>query len=1410
MIKKNNGKYILNKLKENKRDKIIRKIINNHGISYDDIINSYFKKWKYINKRLEQINNANIIQKFCLIKLRKRINIIRWKKLYSLLKHRNKRNNIRDILKLLKNYLSIIKLSKALKGNNKRNIFDKKFYSYFLNRLKHLKRFGTSVENLKIIITKQDNINKNIILRNIINKWRNIVADYEIEKLKGKLLLKIYDKYKTFKIKDVLKKILTKWENNTIFLDKIKNKINKENTDRFAIKNKKDKIMILIKSIIRNINRKNNDIILRKYLNIWKKNIQDRNKILDTASLYILKIIKINIGKYILNKLKDNKKDKILKNIFIKYARLRPNEEIINSYFARWRYITKKLVQINNANIIQRFCKINLRKREVQNKWKKLYLLLKKKKRRNDIKDMIKGIKKYINIIKFTKILKGNNKRNIFDKKFIAYFFNKLNRIKEQSSSYQILKRIIIKQNNKKKYILLKNIINKWRNIVADYKIGKLKGKLLTQMYDKYKTSKIKEIIKRKIKIWENNTIFLDKIKNKINKENTDIFKKKNIKDKVTILMRTLIRNINRKNNDNILRKYLNKWKEKTQDKNKRLGSLIMNLKKIIKKNYGKYIFKKLKDNKRDNILRKIIIKNGRSKYDIINSYFSKWKYINKILKQINNAKTIQKFCQIKLRKRANIYKWKKLYSSLKNKNEKKNIKDILKLLKYYIGIRKLTNKLKINNKKNILDIIKNQKDTKKITIIILKIFEKNKIKSNNILLKRYFSKWKNNIRKKNKKEEALDKMMKMLELKKMKSSINNLGVVSLIVKLLKDITKVRALYFIRKIKEKGKLNNLYTNLSNDLINTNEEFIKIKRNPLINQIIKIYAYKVLSKFFNCLDKVRKNNSLSEMEDFFLKLYQININKKKKKYRKTNKYQKNPNIKKGMKLHITIKPKTKRDEKDNKFTVYKELTPFLVKYLNKIFKNHKKNIFDAIKYNTVGLGDKFSKLLKIFSKKTQIPDKEDLVDSLKYYVYMKLIKVSSADKFYYLIRKAIIRKILNISKATGNLNRILHLIKITMTHRDISTDRWILRLIKKWRFITFVRKMAMKKMELMYKDLHVTYLEMADSVLNEGSPLGPNGANFLHNINKDKYAFEFYDPYLIKGAKPYKAIKKEYVFEPIDNEIEKTVKIIEETKTMDRMRKANKNYYDYDYDSNFSKTEIKKVKIERENKPFAKGKRNVYDNNNKDIEGKVPVQGKKVVVKKIRVSNNVPVKGDERVPINKGIRMLKNNQLKDIQNNELENSNGEQRVKNNDEKNNKKIKGKKVKVIKRKISNDIERKDSKNSNSISKNIELEDLKNSGLGYSKNNEIWGFKNIKGNVSKTNNEVRTSKNGELWGSNNNELKNPNNNTSQNGGRIIIQNDFEYEYEFVGKESDKDKKKNKQELGIEKEKNLEKKYEE
>ena len=1097
----------------------------------------------------------------------------------------------------------------------------------FFDKLMHLKRFYSNVTNLKIIISRQDEINNKNLMRNILIKWRNIVADLEIEKLKGKLLLKIYDKNKTSKIKSILKSILRKWENKAIILHNIKNKINKENADKYTAKNKQDKIIILLRAIIRNMNRKNSDIKLRKYFSDWKRNIQDRNKTLGAAGLYIIKILKLNNTKFFFNKLKDNRKEKILKNLFIKYAKLRKNNDILDSYLSKWRYKTKKLEQIENANIIQKFCEIKLRKRDVVKKWKRLYLLLRNIVRKIDVFDILKKVKKYLSIIKLIKVLKGNNKNSIFDKKHMEYFFDKLNNLlnelENKDYSYQNLRKIIIKQNNNKKNSILKKVLNKWKNEVADYEIGKLKGKLLVKMYDKYNTSKIREILRKTISRWENHTIFVDKIKNKVNKENTDKFTKINKKDKITIIVKSILRNINRINNEKTLRKYINRWKKNINDRNKNINDASIKIIKNIKKNQGTYFIGNLKVIKRDYIISKIIKRNERPNNDILDSYLSKWRYKIKKIEQIENANIIQKFCEIKLRKRDVVKKWKRLYLLLRNKNRNNNIKDILKLIKYFIGIKKLGKILKGNNNKNVFDILNRQKDIKKISIILIELLEKFALKDNENLLKTYLSKWRNNTIKKNNKEEVLDKMMKILEIKIIKKSVKNLSDASQIKKLLNDITKARALYFLRKIKKEGKKNNLYINLSKDLVNVNKELLNEKKKPLIDKILKIYIYKVLSNLFNNIEKFQKNIIKSNIKDLFSRLHIINVTKRKKRYRKINKIERKPYLHRGMKFHFNIKPEIKRDEKNNKTIVYKRLTPFLVKYLSKKCKNQKKDVFDAIKYNNVGLGDKFCKLLKSYSKKTQIPDKEDLVDSLKYYVYIKLTKFSSSNKLYYLIRKAIIRRILNISKTAGNLNRLIRLINMTITHRKIAKDRWLLRLIKKWRFITFVKKMAMKKMELMYKDLHVNYLEMADTVLKDGSPLGPNGANFLHDINKDKYIYDFYDPYLVKGAKPYRAIKKQYVFEPLDVEIERRIKTIQEIETVDKIKEINRSYYDKD------------------------------DNNNKEISNKkyTVLKTKKVDVnpKKSKKSGNIKIKksgkGEGKIPVKKEVKNYGNNIIK---------------------------------------------------------------------------------------------------------------------------------------------------------------------
>ena len=478
-----------------------------------NILKRYFDKWKNncLLKKNDDLKSKLFIKtiKIIIDNNKKKLlskRMYKWQKIAHIL------NDKDNLLLKSKNIYTFI--------DNIKKFVNEKYGPSFLDKLKHIKNDIANSQLLKKMIKRQENKKKQFLLKNWFNKWKNKVVDYEIGKLKGKLLLKIYEKYNTSKEKDALGKIFSKWENNTIFLDKIKNKINREKIDEFTKMNNKNKIIILLKAIIRNINRKNNDTKLRKYLKIWKKNIQDRTKTLGAASLYILKIFRKNNTKYFLNKLNDNRKGIILKKLILNYAKLKRKDSWKEYFFRRWLYITKSLKQIENANIIQKFCLLKLKNKMNVNRWKKLVSLLKNKNKINDAKSIINYLKQYMSIVKLTKALKGKNKNNIYDKKHMAFFFDKLkdllNDLRKKNNSYQFFKRIINKQNKKENNILLKNAINKWKNKITDYEIIRLKGQLLSKMYDKYKNGKIKDILKKTLSKWKNNTIFLDQIKNKV------------------------------------------------------------------------------------------------------------------------------------------------------------------------------------------------------------------------------------------------------------------------------------------------------------------------------------------------------------------------------------------------------------------------------------------------------------------------------------------------------------------------------------------------------------------------------------------------------------------------------------------------------------------------------------------------------------------------------------------------------------------------------------------------------------------------------------------------------------------------------------------------------------------------------
>ena len=155
--------------------------------------------------------------------------------------------------------------------------------------------------------------------------------------------------------------------------------------------------------------------------------------------------------------------------------------------------------------------------------------------------------------------------------------------------------------------------------------------------------------------------------------------------------------------------------------------------------------------------------------------------------------------------------RWKKLYELLKNKNRKNNIKDILYKIKYYKGINNLFNTLnknKDNNNKNIFDKLRTTKNRKKINITLIEtieIIDRNKY---NNLLRKYLLRWRNNAIRRNNKDETLKNMMKVLETKRIKNSAKNMNDIFLLVKLLRDIPKIRGLYFLRKLRQQGKHNN--------------------------------------------------------------------------------------------------------------------------------------------------------------------------------------------------------------------------------------------------------------------------------------------------------------------------------------------------------------------------------------------------------------------------------------------------------------------------------------------------------------------------------------------------------------------------------------------------------------------------
>ena len=98
------------------------------------------------------------------------------------------------------------------------------------------------------------------------------------------------------------------------------------------------------------------------------------------------------------------------------------------------------------------------------------------------------------------------------------------------------------------------------------------------------------------------------------------------------------------------------------------------------------------------------------------------------------------------------------------------------------------------------------------------------------------------------------------------------------------------------------------------------------------------------------------------------------------------------------------------------------------------------------------------------------------------------------------------------------------------HKKITSQRFFREMIRKWRFIAFTKKMARRKLELMYKNLHASYMQMADEIFGDDE-VNPSVIKQFEMFGNNVGMFTSQEPEVGEELKRkyYTTVDKRYVF-----------------------------------------------------------------------------------------------------------------------------------------------------------------------------------------------------------------------------------------------------------------------------------------
>jgi hypothetical protein len=334
----------------------------------------------------------------------------------------------------------------------------------------------------------------------------------------------------------------------------------------------------------------------------------------------------------------------------------------------------------------------------------------------------------------------------------------------------------------------------------------------------------------------------------------------------------------------------------------------------------------------------------------------------------------------------------------------------------------------------------------------------------------------------------------------------------------------VRAKYFIQKIRENANKKDKYNKLTDDIIKAKDDLDSLKKEQLMDKIYKIYAYKKLKGLVNALDKCNNRARNIYGNQLMNKLLSLNSSL-------SFNYNKKQELKDQAKI-TKLNFKNKIEKKDKHITEpnvpMRAILPELIKYIENLIKKRKRDTFEKVKNEMIRKN--FKKLLNNFNNKLIEPKKKEFLKKIIRESKYSQTRPIYQSKLFQLFRKKFIRTIRTSLIQPSRLYRLFYLVNMTKMHENIAAQRYYREIIRKWRFISFTKKMARKKLELMYKNMHASYLQMADEIFGDDK-INPSVFKEFERFGSNVGMFTGHEPEIDEelNKKYYTNIDKKYKF-----------------------------------------------------------------------------------------------------------------------------------------------------------------------------------------------------------------------------------------------------------------------------------------